>query len=320
MPIRRGSGEMYVSGATAVYRFKKMSAILPNPATDPARINKHRLRIVFGLTAGYMLAEAVTGILTNSLALLADAGHMLTDAGALGLSLLAIWFSERPSTPERSFGYYRAEILAAFVNALVLLLMSFYIIYEAWHRFKNPPAVTGWPMLIVASIGMGVNVLGIRLLGKSSGKSLNVKAAYLEVMSDLLGSLGVVVAGVIMLTTGWYRADPVFGAAIGLFIVPRTWTLLKDVIHILMEGAPSDLDLDKLKETMLSVSGVTAVHDLHVWTLTSGVNAMTAHVWTADGTDDSRVLRDVRRVAKEQFGIEHTTIQIEKECESTGPF
>jgi len=297
-----------------------MSAILSSAGAASTRINKHRLRIVFGLTAGYMVAEAVTGILTKSLALLADAGHMLTDAGALGLSLLAVWFSERPSTPERSFGYYRAEILAAFVNALVLLLMSFYIVYEAWQRFKNPPVVTGWPMLIVAGIGMGVNLAGIRLLGKFSGKSLNVKAAYLEVMSDLLGSLGVVIAGVIVLTTGWYRADPIFGAAIGLFIVPRTWALLKDVVHILMEGAPSDLDLKNLKQIMLSMPGVTAVHDLHVWTLTSGVYAMTAHVWINDGEDDSRVLRDLRRIAKEQFGIEHTTIQIEKECESAAPF
>ena len=139
-------------------------------------------------------------------------------------------------------------------------------------------------------------------------------------LSDLLGSLGVVAAGVIMVTTGWYRADPVFGAAIGLFIVPRTWTLLKDAAHILMEGAPSYLDLRKLKEIMLSMPGVTAVHDLHVWTLTSGVNAMTAHVWISDGADDSRALRDLRRIAKEQFGIEHTTIQIEKECESATPF
>ena len=297
-----------------------MSEVLPKIGTAAARVNKHRLWIVFGLTTGYMLAEAVTGILTKSLALLADAGHMLTDAGALGLSLLAVWFSERPSTPERSFGYYRAEILAAFVNSLALLLMSFYIVYEAWRRFKDPPIVASWPVLIVAIIGMAVNLAGIGLLGEFTGKSLNVKAAYLEVMSDLLGSLGVVVAGIIMLTTGWYRADPIFGAAIGLFIVPRTWKLLKDVIHILMEGAPSDVDLDKLNATMRSVPNVARVHDLHVWALTSGVNAMTAHVWTSDGADDSRVLRDMRRIAKEQFGIEHATIQIEKECESSAPF
>ena len=297
-----------------------MSVALPSPTSVTARVDKKRLKIVFALTAGYMLAEALTGILANSLALLADAGHMLTDAGALGLSLLAVLFSERSPTPQKSFGYYRTEILAALVNALVLLLMSFYILYEAWGRFKNPPVVASWPVLVVAGIGMAVNVLGVRLLSASSGKSLNAKAAYLEVMSDLLGSLGVIVAGAIMLTTGWYRADPIFGAAIGLFIIPRTWTLLKDATHILMEGAPSDLDLMKLTETMRSVPGVMSVHDLHVWTLTSGVDAMTAHVWIKDDADDSKVLRDVRRIAKEQFGLDHTTIQIERECASASPF
>lgn len=296
-----------------------MSATLSN-AGVAARINKRRLWIVFGLTTGYMFAEAVTGILTRSLALLADAGHMLTDAGALGLSLLAVSFSERAPSKQRTFGYYRAEILAALANAVALILMSGYILYEAWQRFRDPPTVASWPMLVVAAIGMGVNLVGIRLLAASSGKSLNVKAAYLEVMSDVLGSLGVIMAGVIMLTTGWYRADAVFGAAIGLFIVPRTWSLLKDAIHILMEGAPPGLDLDKLKDTLLSVRNVAAIHDLHVWTLTSDVNAMTAHVWTADGADQSMILRELRRISKDQFGIEHTTFQIEEECESATPF
>jgi len=286
----------------------------------PTRINKRRLWLVFGLTSGYMVTEAVTGLLTRSLALLADAGHMLTDAGALGLSLMAVWFSERPSTPERTYGYYRAEILAALLNAVVLLLMSFYIVYEAWQRFKDPPAVTSWPMLIVASVGMGVNLVGIRLLQQSSGKSLNVKAAYLEVISDLLGSLAVIVAGLVMLTTGWFRADPIFGAAIGLFIIPRTWTLLKDIVRILMEGTPPGLDLEKMKSAILAIPNVTAVHDLHVWTLTSSVNAMTAHIWIRDGADESTVLQDLRRIAKEEFEIEHSTIQIEKGCESPPAF
>ena len=297
-----------------------MSAIVSSPAAVSTRVDKKRLKIVFALTTGYMLAEGLTGLLANSLALLADAGHMLTDAGALGLSLLAVSFSERKPSPQKSFGYYRAEILAALANALVLLLMSVYILYEAWQRFTNPPVVASWPVLIVAAIGMGVNLLGIRLLAASSAKSLNVKAAYLEVMSDLLGSLGVILAGVIMLTTGWYRADPIFGAAIGLFIVPRTWTLLKDAVHILMEAAPPNFDLGRLKEAMLSVPSVTTVHDLHVWTLTSGVNAMTVHVWISDDAEGTRVLGDLQRIAKEQFEINHTTIQIEKECESSAPF
>lgn len=294
-------------------------SVTPSGTTN-TRVNKRRLWVVFGLTAGYMLAEAVTGFLTGSLALLADAGHMLTDAGALGLSLLAVSFSERNPSPQRTFGYYRAEILAAMANAVVLLVMSAYILHEAWQRYKNPPSVASWPMLVVAAFGMGVNLIGIRVLAISSSKSLNVKAAYLEVMSDVLGSLGVIVAGVIMLTTGWYRADAVFGAAIGLFIVPRTWSLLKDAIHILMEGTPAHIKLSKLQESLLLVRHVTAVHDLHVWTLTSGVDAMTAHIRTTDGADQSVILRELRRVSKEQFGIEHTTFQIERECESATLF
>jgi cobalt-zinc-cadmium efflux system protein len=263
-----------------------------------------------------MLVEAVTGFISNSLALLADAGHMLTDAGALGLTLFASWLSERPPSEKRSFGYYRAEILATLVNALVLLVMSLYIMYEAWQRFKNPPAVTTWPMLTVAGIGMGVNLIGIRLLREFSGKSLNVKAAYLEVMSDLLGSLGVVVAGVIMMTTGWYRADPIFGAGIGLFIVPRTWTLLKDAVHILLEGVPSNIDLSDIERACLKVAGVVKVHDLHVWTLTSGVNCMSAHVRVTKSEDSRRILNDVQSIAKDAFGIQHTTIQVDQEDES----
>lgn len=293
-----------------------MSAILSKPGAATARINKSRLWIAFGLTAGYMLVEAVTGLLTNSLALLADAGHMLTDAGALGLSLFAVSFAERAPTPQRSFGYYRAEILAALANATVLLLMSFYILYEAWQRFKNPPVVASWPMLIVAAIGMGVNVAGIRLLAASSTKSLNVKSAYLEVLSDLLGSLGVLVAGVIMLTTGWYRADAVFGAAIGLFIIPRTWTLLKDATHILMEGVPAHVDIESLQQAIKNVPGVVAVHDLHVWSLTSGVDSMSAHVKIKASADEGKILKPIQALVKDRFGIEHTTIQPEKDDES----
>lgn len=271
---------------------------------------------MLGLTTTYMLAEAVTAILTNSLALLADAGHMLTDAGALGLTLFAGWLAERPPSAKRSFGYYRAEILAALLNALVLLVMSLYIVYEAWQRFKNPPAITTWPMLTVAGIGMGVNLIGIRLLRKFSGKSLNVKAAYLEVMSDLLGSLGVVVAGVIMLTTGWYRADPIFAAGIGLFIVPRTWTLLKNAVHILLEGVPPNINLDDVERALLKIPGVVKVHDLHVWTLTSGVDSMSAHVIVKKSADSRRILNEVQSIAKDTFGIQHTTIQVDQADES----
>ncbi len=273
--------------------------------------NKHRLTIVFGLTTAYMLAEAIGGLLTGSLALLADAGHMLTDAGALGLAILAIQYAERPATLQKTFGYYRAEVLAALVNAAVLLLISVYILYEAWRRFSHPPEVMSRPMLVIAVIGLVVNFVGMRLLSGSAGHSLNVKAAYLEVLSDMLGSLGVIAASVIMLTTRWYLADPIFGAAIGLFIVPRTWKMLKDTAHILMEGVPANLNLQTVQEEMLKVAGVVTVHDVHVWSLTSGVDSMSAHVCVEDPKEGIRIMNQLREMLAKRFSISHTTIQIE---------
>jgi cobalt-zinc-cadmium efflux system protein len=281
--------------------------------------NKKNLAVVFGLTTTYLIAEVIGGLLTNSLALLADAGHMLTDAGAIGLALLAIWFAERPATPEKTYGYYRVEMLAALTNAVVLLFISLYILYEAWRRWQDPPEVMSWPMLIVATIGLGVNLISMRLLADASGKSLNIKGAYLEVLSDMLGSLGVIAASVIMLTTGWYRADPLISAGIGLFIMPRTWTLLKEVTHILMEGTPIRIDLKGVEEAMKRVEGVKAVHDLHVWTITSGVDAMSAHITVEDSVQGDRILAELPRALKDQFEIEHTTIQLEVErCEENG--
>lgn len=279
------------------------------------RANKRRLTIVFGLTTSYMLAEAVGGLLTGSLALLADAGHMLTDAGALGLALFAIRYAERPATPQKSFGYYRVEVMAALANAVVLLLISFYILYEAWQRFAHPPKVMSWPMLIIAAIGLMVNFVGMRLLSGSAGESLNVKAAYLEVLSDTLGSLGVIAASIIMLTTRWYLADPIFGAAIGLFILPRTWKMLKEAAHVLMEGVPANVNLQTVEQEMLKIRGVVAVHDLHVWTLTSGLDSMSGHVCIESPGEGMTILAELRNMLAERFGISHTTIQVEdKEC------
>ncbi len=283
---------------------------------SPAGKNKRKLAIVFGLTTTYMVAEVIGGLLTNSLALLADAGHMLTDAGALGLALLAIWFAQRPATPEKSYGYYRAEILAALTNGAVLLFISAYILYEAWRRLQNPPAVLSWPMFVVATIGLVVNLTGMWLLSDASDKSLNIRGAYLEVLSDMLGSLGTIAASVIMMTTGWYRVDPIIGAGIGLFILPRTWTLLKQVTHILMEGTPAHIELKTVEEAMKRVKGVKAVHDLHVWTITSGIDAMSAHITVEDTSQGDRILAELQYVLKDQFQIEHTTIQLEEErCE-----
>ncbi len=286
-----------------------------NIAISAGRRNKKKLWIVFSLTTGYMVAEAVGGVLTGSLALLADAGHMLTDAGALGLALFAIRYAERAANPEKTYGYLRTEILAALANAVALLLISVFILYEAWQRFSSPPMVLAGPMLIVATLGLILNFFSMRMLTAAAGESLNAKGAYLEVLSDTLGSVGVIVASLIVLSTGWYVADPIIGAAIGLFIIPRTWTLLEDSIHILMEGVPERIDLPALESAMRGVAGVVSVHDLHVWTLTSGWDSLTAHVVIDDPTRQGQVLAELQKLLKEQFQIEHTTLQLD----ATGP-
>ncbi len=290
-------------------------------AATPAGKNKKKLAVVLGLTTIYLVAEVVGGLLTGSLALLADAGHMTTDVAGLGLALLAIWFGGRPATPERTYGYYRAEILAALANAVVLFGISFYILYEAYLRFLDPPKVeSGW-MLVVAAIGLVVNLAGMAILRSGSGESLNMKGAYFEVLSDMLTSIGVMAAGAIMWSTGWYYADPLFSAGIGLFILPRTWKLLKDALHVLLEGTPSDVNLAAVRETIRATAGVASVHDLHAWSLTSGSNALSVHVALADGADHVAVLSGVRRRIIEGFPIAHTTIQVEprdwKGCDST---
>lgn len=285
-----------------------------------AGANKKGLAIVFGLTTLYLAAEVVGGLMTGSLALLADAGHMLTDVAGLGLALMAIKFAERPATPERTYGYYRVEILAALTNAVVLIGISLYILYEAWERFRNPPEVESGTMLIVAAIGLVINIAGIFILRKGSKDSLNMKGAYFEVLSDMLTSIGVIIAGVIMLTTGWYYADPLISAGIGLFILPRTWMLLREAVGILLEGTPSGVNLTAIREAVGRLSGVTEMHDLHVWTLTSGVNAMSAHVVVVDPAMHGEVLSAVHDVITKNFPIEHVTVQIERvgwrDCEA----
>lgn len=273
--------------------------------------NRRSLWIVFGLTFTYFLVEVVGGLVTNSLALLADAAHMLTDVGGLGLALFAAWMSTKPATPGRTYGYYRVEILAALANAVVLLLMSFFILYEAYRRFREPPEVSSLPMMAVAGVGFVVNVIGILLLRKSSSESLNMKGAYLEVVGDLLGSVGVLVAGGVMLTTGWWYADPLFSVVIGLFILPRTWGLLSDAVGVLLEGTPAGIDLAAVRDAIGRVPEVAGVHDLHVWAITSGVNALSVHVAMAVGGDLGRVLVRVREAVTGAFPISHVTVQVE---------
>lgn len=260
-----------------------------------------------------MIVEAVGGYLTNSLALVADAAHMLTDAGALGLALIAIWFAERPATPNKTYGYYRTEIVAAFINALVLLLISFFILYEAWQRLKDPPEVLSKPMLIIAVVGLIVNLIGMKLLLEGSSRSLNIKGAYLEVFSDMIASIGVIIASLLIMIKGWEIADPIASVAMGIFILPRTWSLLKQVTHVLLEGTPSHIDLESVQEEIVKVEGVESVHDIHVWTITSGIDVMTAHVRIGDFTRGDEILCNIKDILVNNFNILHSTIQLETE-------
>jgi len=276
--------------------------------------HRRQLAVTFVLTSTYFFVEVAGGILTNSLALLADAAHMLTDVGGLGLALFASWMAQRKAPPAKTYGYYRLEILAALANALALFAISGYILYEAYRRFSRPPEVASLPMLLVAAVGLGVNAFGIWNLRRGARESLNLQGAFLEVVSDALGSLGVIAAGLIMLVTGWYYADPIFSVVIGLFVLPRTWRLLAQAVDVLLEGAPARIDMAALRRALLEVEGVAGVHDLHVWTITSGIEALTAHVVLTEGTargDSNGVLAKLTALLKEQFGIDHTTIQLE---------
>ncbi|MCP5412064.1 MAG: cation transporter [Alphaproteobacteria bacterium] len=271
----------------------------------------YRLGIALGLTLTYMSAEVIGGILTGSLALLADAAHMLTDAAGLGLALLAIHFAAKPATAQKTYGYMRAEILSALANSTFLLLITGYILYEAYTRFVSPPEIASTPMMIVAVIGLIVNLISMRILSSGSSESLNVRGAYFEVLSDMLGSIGVIVAALVIKFTGWTVADPIIAAAIGLFIIPRTWRLLNETVHILLEGVPKDIDLAEVAKSLSSIEDVGAIHDLHVWTITSGMNAMSVHIRVAMSAQSPVVLQRAREIMRARYNIEHVTIQIE---------
>ena len=271
------------------------------------------LAATLALTGGFMVVELVGALLTGSLALLADAGHMFADAAGLALALFAIWVAARPPTPAKTYGYYRAEILAALVNALVLLIVAGAILFEAYGRILAPREVRGVPMLVVAGVGLAVNLVSAWLLHDHAATSLNVRAAYLEVLTDALSSVGVLAASAVIVTTGWKIADPLASAAIALLIVPRTWHLLKQAVNVLLEGTPAHLDLREIEDAIVQVNGVRRVHDLHVWTLTSGREAMSAHVVVDDVRESERLLETLHAVLHARFGIDHTTIQLETE-------
>jgi cobalt-zinc-cadmium efflux system protein len=271
------------------------------------------LLIVLLMTGTFMVIEVVGGLLTRSLALMADAGHMLTDGAALGLSAFAMWMAARPSTPEKSYGYHRAEILAAVTNAVVLLLLAIWILYEAYRRVFEPPHVLGVPMLLIGLVGLAVNVASMKLLADESVSSLNVHSAYLEVLSDAISSVAIILGGVTIWLTGWFLIDPFLSAGISVFIVWRTWALLTQAVHVLMEGVPTHLDAKEVGQAMAGVPGVKGIHDLHIWTITSGLDALSAHVVVAVGENRDTVLGRLQSLLRDRWRINHATLQIVEE-------
>jgi cobalt-zinc-cadmium efflux system protein len=287
------------------------------------------------LTSFYFVVQIIAAISTRSLALLSDAGHMLADAGGIALLLFAINYTRKPATPKHTYGFYRIEILAALLNSGVLILISVYVLYEACVRIVQPPEIQAVPIIIVAVVGLGVNFTGMRILGSSGhshGKShadyknlqvignhkeehdessLSMKSAYLEVLSDTLGSVGVITAGVIILTTRVYMADSLISIGLAVFILIRTRSLIKKSIHILMEGVPANISLEEVKNAILEIKGVTGVFDLHIWTITSGMNAISAHVVIIDRNRSGTILQEINAILDKKFNINHATIQIE---------
>ncbi len=280
-----------------------------------------KLKIVLILTATYFVAEIIGSVITNSLALLADAGHMLTDVGGLALSLLALSFTRRKPTPQRTFGFYRMEILASLANSVALILLSIYIFYEGYRHLFQPPEIQSVPMTIIGVVGLAVNLFSVRTLGSHSHDSdghehheeenLNIKGARLEVLSDTIGALGVIVTGIIIFTTKFYLADAIFSIGLAVFILPRTWSLLKKSINILMEGIPVGIDYEEVKNAILEVKGITGLFDLHIWSITSGMNALSAHVVIIDQTKAQTILKEVTGILENRFKITRSTIQIE---------
>lgn len=279
----------------------------------PARLSRDRraLAAALALVAFFGAVEVVAGLLAGSLALLADAAHMLGDAGALGLALFASWLAGRPATPGRSFGFRRAEILAALANGVALVAFAIWIFVEAARRLSDPPDVlAGW-MLAVGAVGLAVNLLAATLLWRAGGPSLNVRGALRHVLADALGSIGVISAAVIVLANGWRYADPLVAALIGLLVLVSAWTLLRDSVRVLLEAAPAEMDAAEIGRAIASADGVVEVHDLHVWTITSGFPALSAHVLVDPGADCHAARRRIELMLSERFGLGHTTLQVE---------
>jgi cobalt-zinc-cadmium efflux system protein len=271
--------------------------------------------MALALTAAYTVVEVVGGIYTGSLALLADAVHMLSDNLALALALAAAWLATRPATPGRSYGYKRAEVLAALANGVLLVALSIWIFVAAIQRLTDPPDVLGGWMLVIAVVGIAVNLAAGGVLYRSRAASINVEAAFRHVFADLLGSFGVLAAAVVILTTGWVQADPIVSILIGLLVLASAWTILRDSTEILLEATPRGMDATEIGRRLAGAPGVVEVHDLHVWTITSGFPALSAHVLVRPGEDCHARRRELQRLLHDEFGIEHTTLQVDHAAE-----
>jgi cobalt-zinc-cadmium efflux system protein len=293
-----------------------------------------RLKIVLLLSSSYFGLSIITVLTTGSLALLSEAGHVLADIGGIALALFAVIYTRKPATPQRTYGFYRMEILASFVNSLILALLSVYILYEAFGRIFEPPQIESFPIIIVAAVGLVLNFSGMLLLNNSrhhhhhphihnnhnddntdrqneQEEILNFKAVYLEILSDTIGAAGVIAAGMIMLTTKFYLADPIISIVLALFMIPRTWSIMKKAIHILMEGSPYNIPHERVKEAILGIKGVTGIFELHIWTITSGMNSLSAHVVVIDTSKAQAILQEINAILEKEFKITHSTIQIE---------
>jgi cobalt-zinc-cadmium efflux system protein len=278
------------------------------------RSGTRELTIVLVITAVYMIAEFIGGIVTGSLALLADAGHMLSDVGSLSLSVVAMMFAARKRTASMTYGYFRAEILAALVNGVTLVVVAVLVVYEAIGRLQTTPSVKSAPMLAIATFGLVVNIVCAAILSRKREASLNVHGAFLHILADALGSVGAIVAAIVMLVSGWYLADPIISVFVALLILFSAWHLLKESVTILMEGTPAHVDMTALEDTIRSVPGIRDVHDLHVWTVTSGFDAVSVHIGVTGCdtmADGQMILTSLRTLIKDRHGIEHTTIQLE---------
>jgi cobalt-zinc-cadmium efflux system protein len=275
--------------------------------------SKHSLTLTLLVTSVWFAVELLAGFYTNSLALLADAGHMLTDLAALSLSLFALKIAARPPTHEKTFGYLRAEVLAALANGVILVLVGLFIAYEAYHRLLEPPEVKSKVMLAVAGVGLVANLVSARLLSRCDLENLNVRGAFLHVIGDIMGSVGAIIAGIIMSVRHWFLADPIVSIIVALLILYSSWQLLRDSVDVLLEGTPRHLNLAAILADLGSADGVVSVHDLHVWSITSGMPALSCHVVLRAGGDASAVLKELNQLMRVRHHIDHTTIQTEKE-------